>query len=81
MRTPCRELKKEITMNNIPPKGFFMRKHRSGIAPKLRKLNIGDFVEMPHKQAQSSYNSANQIGIKIITRRIDKDTTRVYRVE
>ena len=27
-------------MNNIPPKGFFMRKHRSGIAPKLRKLNI-----------------------------------------
>ena len=68
-------------MNNIPPKGFFMRKHRSGIAPKLRRLNIGDFVEMTHKHAQSSYNSANQIGIKVITRRIDKETTRVYRVE
>ena len=67
-------------MNGIPPKGFFTRPYRSGTTLKLRKLNIGDFVEMPPKQAKGSYNTANQIGIKIVTRKFDKDIVRVYRV-
>ena len=72
--------KKRIVMNDIPPKGFFTRPYVSGTVRKLRTLNVGNFVEMPHKQAKGSYNCANYLGIKIVTRKFDEDITRVYRV-
>jgi len=46
----------------------------------IRKLNIGNYAEFSHKRANGCYNCAQQIGIKIVTRRFG-DVTRVYRVK
>ena len=66
------------TMLNIPPKGF--GRYGRGLTYEIRKLNIGDFVEFSHKRANSCYNCAQQIGMKVVTRRFG-DVTRVYRIK
>ena len=65
--------------NNIPKKGYY--RYSGGITSKLKTLEIGGYIDFPHKKAQSSYNCANQIGIKVCTRRVSETTTRVFRVE
>ena len=63
---------------NIPPKGH--NRYKGGLTDRIRRLNIGDYAEFSHKRANGCYNCAQQIGMKIITRRFG-DTTRVYRVK
>jgi len=63
---------------NIPQKGSF--RYANGITSKLKPLKIGEYVDMPHNKAKSSYNCASQIGIKICTRKISEMNTRVYRI-
>jgi len=65
-------------MSNIPPKGY--NRYTGGPTDKLRKLKIGDYIELSHKHAKSCYNCAQQIGMKVVTRQT-KDITRVYRVK
>jgi hypothetical protein len=64
---------------NIPPKGSFA--YRNGIASKLKRLNIGEYLVFSHDRAKNAYSCANRIGIEICTRRISEDKTRVYRVK
>ena len=66
------------TLLNIPPKGF--SRYNRGLTDEIRKLNIGDFVEFSHKRAKNCYNCAQQIGMKVVTRRFG-DVTRVYRIK
>ena len=63
----------------IPQKCSF--RYADGITSKLKPLKIGEYVEVPHSKAKSSYNCANQMGIKICTRKISEMHTRVYRIE
>ena len=64
---------------NIPPKGSFT--YGDGITSKLKRLEVGEYLVLSHNKAKNTYNCANQIGIEICTRRINKDKTRVYRVK
>ena len=68
---------KKITLK-IPPKGY--SRYIGGLTDRIRKLNIGDYAEFSHKRANGCYNCAQQIGMKIVTRRFG-DVTRVYRVK
>jgi len=63
---------------NIPSKGSF--RYYDGITSKLKPLEIGGYIEIPHSKAKSSYNCANQIGIKVCTRKVNEINTRVYRI-
>ena len=67
-------------MNNlsIPPKGSF--RYYDGITSKLKSLDVGGYIDLPRKKAQSSYNCANQIGMKVCTRKVSETNTRVYRI-
>lgn len=64
---------------NIPPKGSY--RYSNGITYKLKSLDVGDYMDLSHKKAKNSYNLANQIGIKICTRKISEMHTRVYRIK
>ena len=66
---------------NIPPKGSFFFAYRNGIASKLKRLDIGEYLVFSHDRAKNAYSCANRIGIEICTRRISEDKTRVYRVK
>ena len=64
---------------NILPKGSF--RYYDGITSKLKSLDVGGYIDLPRKKAQSSYNCANQIGMKVCTRKVNETTTRVYRIK
>tara|TARA_B100001123_G_C15307038_1_gene1023013 strand:- start:1424 stop:1666 length:243 start_codon:yes stop_codon:yes gene_type:complete len=75
--------------NVIPPKFTgcyettdYFKKYGNTFSGLLRNLKIGDYVKVTHKESKNCYATANQIGIKIATRRMGSKThTRIYRVE
>jgi len=75
--------------NVIPPKFTgcyettdYFKKYGNTFTGLLRKLKIGDYIKVTHKESKNAYARANQIGIKIATRRMgDKTYTRIYRIK
>ncbi len=52
----------------------------SGLSEFLRKLEIGDSVLFPRSFQSKVAVTGKNIGIKVATRKEDKDTVRVWRV-
>jgi|21_taG_2_1085346.scaffolds.fasta_scaffold02920_7 hypothetical protein len=60
----------------------FYKKYGNSCAGLLRNLKVGDYVKLTHKESKGCYSQAEQIGIKIATRRMGSKTyTRVYRIK
>ena len=57
-------------------------KKKKGITSTLRELGIGDSFILPKdKSRQGLQAQGNQIGIKVLTRKQDDGTIRVWRTE
>ena len=74
-------------MNNkleIPPKCHNHRgrpKNPNSLSSRLRKLGVGDHIEIPREQEKQLTSSANSAGIKVTQRRMGaEDITTVWRV-
>jgi hypothetical protein len=69
------------TTTAIPPKCTGAPERTESITARLRRLGVGEYLEVPRKQESSFYRSAKNCGITISARRMGAvDTTRIYRV-
>lgn len=53
----------------------------TGLTGRLRQLELGDSFTSPKRNRGTLVTSAHRVGIKIVTRKVDDTTIRVWRVE